>query len=198
MVNTYKRGSAGDIDNSPAITINNTPVTTDNVGTANTGVTAAEYGNGYMHTTVLTVSQTDALTTGDNAALADGYLLYTLPAGEIIIDSSYMSMGMTATTEQIADTPDVGLGTVIGTGAVATLNTTATFEDIITGQTAADADGTATVVTAIPTAAVPFVIATADAHTVHFNVADTWADDTSADLSADIAGTVVLNWIFVA
>ena len=198
MVNTYKRGSTGDIDNSPAVTINNTPVTTDNVGTANTGVTAAEYGNGYMHTTVLTVSQVDALTTGDNAALADGYLLYTLPAGEIIINSAYMSMGMSATTEQIADTPDIGIGTVIGTGAVATLNTTGTFEDIITGQTAADADGTASVVTTIPTAAVPFVIATADAHTIHFNAADTWADDTSTDLSADIAGTVVLNWMFVA
>jgi len=37
--------------------------TEGNVGVANTGVTAVEYGDGYNHTTVLTVSQVDALTT---------------------------------------------------------------------------------------------------------------------------------------
>lgn len=173
--------------------------TASNVGTANTGVTAVEYGDGYNHQTVLTVSVTDALTIADTAALADGYLLYTFPAGAVIVNSAYMSMGMTAaSTEAQADTPDVGLGTVIASGAVATLDGTGTFEDIITGQTAADANGTATVKTAIPTAGVPFVIESGDAHTLHFNVADTWANDTGGDLTADIAGTVVVNWTFMA
>jgi len=107
-----------------------------------------------------------------------------------------MSMGMTATTEQLGDTPDVGLGTVIGTGAVATLDGTGTFENIITGQTAV-ADGTAEVKTALPTANVPFIIESGDARTIHFNVADAWADDTSTDLTADIAGTVVIVWSFL-
>lgn len=173
---------------------------TANVGTANTGVTAVEYGDGYNHVSVLTVSQTDALTTADNAAISDGYLLYTFPAGACVVDYAYMSMAMTsASTEQQSDTPDVGLGTVIGSGANATLNAVgATSENIITGQTAADANGTATVKTALPTAGTPFVIESADAHTVYFNVADTWADDTGADLTADISGTVVLVWRFMA
>ena len=76
----------------------------------------------------------------------------------------------------------MGLGTVIGSGAVATLDGTATFENILTGQTAADANGTATVKTALPTAGVPFIIESGDAHTLHFNVADAWADDTGGDL----------------
>lgn len=168
-----------------------------NIGTPNTGVTAVEYGNGYNHVTVLTVSVTDALTTADNGAICDGYLLYTFPAGVIVVHHTYMSMGVTATAEQQADTPDVGIGTVIGTGSVATLDGTSGFEDLLTGQTAL-ADGTAEVKTLGPTAGSPHVIEVADAHTVHFNVADTWADDTSGDLSADIAGTVVLEWTFLA
>lgn len=174
-------------------------ITSANVGTANTGVTAVEYGDGRLHQTVLTVSVTDAVDIDDTAALADGYLLYTFPAGAIVIESAYMSMALTvASTEAQSDTPDVGLGTVIASGAVATLDGTGTFEDIITGQTAADANGSATVKTAIPTAGTPFVIETGDAHTLHFNVADTWANDTGGDLTGDIAGTIVVNWRFMA
>lgn len=175
-----------------------TPVTTANVGTANTGVTAVEYGDGVDHTTVLTVSVTDAVDIADNAALADGYLLYTFPAGLIVVEQAYMTMALSvASTEAQADTPDVGLGTVIASGAVATLDGTGTFEDLLTGQTAADSNGTATVALANPTAGVPFLIPAASAHTVHFNIADTWADDTGGDLTGDIAGTVVLKWKFL-
>lgn len=172
---------------------------TDNAGTANTGVTAVEYGDGYNHLSVLTVSQVDALTLGDNAALADGYLLYTFPAGAVVVDYAYMSMAITAGSSDLqADTPDVGLGTVIASGAVATLDGTGTFEDIITGQTADDCNGTAEVKTALPTAGTPFIIASGDAHTLHFNAACTWSDDEQADLTADIAGTVVVAWRFLA
>lgn len=198
MVNTYKRGSSGDIDNSPAITINNTPVTTDNVGTANTGVTAAEYGDGYNHTTVLTVSQEDAVTVADNAALCDGYLLYTLPAGEIIVNSAYISMAVTLAEDTTA-TPEVGIGTVLGSGAHATLGASdADCEDILGPATADDCAGTAEVLTVAVGAGTPLVIAAAGAHLVHFNLAATWADTAGTDLTGDIAGTVVLNWAFVA
>jgi len=170
-----------------------------NNGAVNTGVTAVEYGDGYQHVSVLTVSQTDALTLADLASIADGYLLYTFPAGVIVIDYAYMTMGITAGSAQLqSDTPDVGLGTVIASGAVSLLSGTGTFEDIITGQLAADANGTETVKTARPTAGNPFIIESGDDHTLHFNVADAWADDTSADLTADISGTVVLVWRFLA
>lgn len=168
-------------------------------GTVNTGVTSAEYGDGVNHVSVLTVKQIDSHTIADNAALADGYLIYTFPAGAVVIDYAYMSMALTvASSEAQGDRPDVGLGTVIATGAVSVLSGTATFEDIITGQLAADSNGTATVITLLPTAGTPFIIATGDAHTLHFNIADTWADDSGGDLTADIDGTIVLVWRFLA
>jgi hypothetical protein len=170
--------------------------TTGNVGTANAGTTAAEYGDGHNHKTVLTVNTTLPAIAG-GANLAVGKLLYTLPAGAIIIESAYMSLAITQSQGNItADTPDGGLGTVIGSGAVATLDGTATFEDILTGQTFNDCNGTAEVKTAIPTAGVPLVIEAAGAHTIYFNVADGWA--ASGDAAALLVGTVVVNWRFVA
>jgi hypothetical protein len=112
------------------------------------------------------------------------------------VESAYFSLAITQSQGNInADTPDGGLGTVIASGAVALLSGTATFENIITGQTFNNCTGTAEVITAIPTANVPLVIATASAHTVYFNVADGWA--ASGDAAAGLAGTVVLNWRFM-
>lgn len=187
--------AANRIDTSGDISADEGLVTSKNTGTAGTGVTAVEYGDGFNHTTVLTVSVTDALTLADNAAIADGYLVYTLPAGAVIVNSAYMTMAVTAAEDTTA-TPDVGLGTTIGSGANATLNAVgAAAENIITGQTAADANGTATVKTIADQV---LVIETGGDHTVYFNVADTWADTAGADLTADIAGTIVLNWSFMA
>ncbi len=169
-------------------------ISTTNVGTANTGVTAVEYGDAYKHTTILTISQVNAVTVDDNAAISDGYLLYTFPAGEIVIDSAYMSMAVTLAEDTTA-TPEVGLGTLIGSGANATLGAVgAGAENVLGPATADDCAGTAEVLTAAP----GLVIATAAAHILHFNIAATWADTAGTDLTGDIAGTVVLNWSFLA
>lgn len=160
-------------------------------GTANTGVTAVTYGDGKNFTTVLTVSQADAVTVADAAALADGYLLYTFPAGPIVVSAAYMSMALTLAEDTTA-TAEVGLGTTIGSGANATLGAVAAAaENIITAQVAADANGTATVKTIADQV---LVIEAAGDHTVYFNIADTWADTAGADLTGDIAGTVTLKW----
>lgn len=161
-------------------------------GVANTGVTATEYGHKFNRSTLLAVNTMLPAIAG-GASLAVGKLLYTFPAGAIIVESAWMSLAITQTQGHInADTPDGGLGTVIGTGAVATLDGTGTFENIITGQTFADCNGTAKVKTAIPTANVPLVIEAAGAHTVYFNVADGWAS--SGDAGALLTGSVILNW----
>jgi hypothetical protein len=170
--------------------------TTKNTGTAGTNCTAVEYGDGIMHTTIITMSSV-AYTIGDTAALADGALIYTLPAGALMVTSSYFSVGLTLTTgTPTTDTPEFGLGTVIATGVVATLDGTATFEDIHTGVASADVAGTALVSALGPTVnAGAFIIPAASAHTVHFNIADTWANVT--DTAATASGTVVLNWVWL-
>lgn len=167
----------------------------DSAGTAGTGVTASEEGDGRTHTTVLTVAATDALTVADNAALSDGHLVYTFPAGEIIIESAYMSMGVTLAEDTTQAAAEIGLGTTAGTGAAATLGAVAaTAENILGPATPTACDGTATVTTAAVGAGTPLVIATAGAHTVYFNIAATWADTAGADLTGDIAGTITLCW----
>lgn len=166
--------------------------TSANIGTPATGVTAAETGDGVYHRTVLTVATVLPAITG-GAAEAEGVLLYTMPAGAIAIHSAKMSLAITQTQGNItADTPDGGLGSVIATGAVSTLDGTATFEDILTGQTFNDCNGTAEVKTVSNQ---PMVMETGAAHTVHFNAADTWA--ASGDAAATVTGTVTLVWSFI-
>lgn len=176
---------SGDLTDSSGLVL-----TAANTGTAGTGVTAVHYGDGVNNTAVLTLTNV-AITVGNSADLATGALIYTLPAGACLINSAYMSVGISGVTTT-TDTPDVGLGTVIGSGAVATLDGTATFENIITGQTAADTNGTATVKGAGPTAGAPLEITTGGAHTVHFNAADGWG--ANADASGLLNGTVVLSY----
>ena len=166
--------------------------TNANVGTAATGSTAVEYGDGYEHTTVLTVDTTLPAIAG-GADLAIGKLVYTLPAGAVMVRAAYVSVSITQTEGNItADTPDVGLGTTIASGAVAGLSGTAAFENIMTGQTAADCDGTATVETVTSS----LDIESGDDHTIYVNVADGWA--ASGDTAALLSGTVVLHWQFFA
>jgi len=167
-----------------------------NIGTVATvtGLTGVEYGNGSSHRTVLTM---DAMAVGSPtgaAALGFGKLIYTLPAGACLIKASKINFSLQGAGVVDADTPDVGLGTVIASGVVSVLSGTATFENIMTGQTFDDCDGTAEVKTALATSS-PFalVIETADAHTIHLNVADTWAG--ADDLTA--TGTIVLEWSFL-
>lgn len=174
-------------------TVSGSKITSQNLGADGVGVTSVETGDGNQHTTTITLAGVlPAITGGVNQAV--GLLIYTFPAGAIVINHAYISVGITQSEGNIdADQPEVGLGTVIGTGAVAVLSTT--LENIITGQVAANCTGTATVKTAIPTAAVPFVIEIGAAHTLHFNAADGWA--ASGDLAATVAGTIVIDWSFV-
>lgn len=158
-----------------------------------TGVSAVEQGSEIDHQTILTLEDVVMPAIAGGANLAIGKKIYTFPAGALIIESAYMSVSFTQTEGHVtADTPDVGLGTVIGSGAVAVLGGTATFENIITGQTAADVNGTPTVKTSIPTANVPLVIEAAGSHDLFLNVADGWAASGDAGILAN--GTVIINW----
>lgn len=166
-----------------------------NVGVAPAGVTAQEFGNGYDQVTVLAISTTLPSIAG-GANLGVGKLIYTLPAGSEAIEVTYMSVAITQTAGHInANTPDVGLGSVIASGAVAVLDGTGTFEDILTGQTAANCTGTPTVKTAIPTGGTDLVTEAAGSKAVYLNAAANWA--ASGDAAAILTGTVVLHWKFL-
>lgn len=165
-----------------------------NLGAVASGLTVKEYGSKYQHTTVLTFDGSAAVLPdiAGGANLAVGKLLYTFPAGAIRVTATKMSVAITQTDGAItADTPDVGIGTTIASGAVALLSGTAAFENILTGQTAADCNGTATV----KTVDTSLVIESAGAHTVYLNVADGWA--ATGDDAAILSGTVTIHWDYL-
>lgn len=166
-------------------------------GTAGTDVVAVTNGDGRSFVTELTLDEV-SLPIAGAAAAAVGALIYTFPAGAHLHEVSYMNVELQGGGTVNADTPDVGIGSVIGTGAVATLDGTPEFEDYITGQTAADCNGTATEVGPIgATAGILTGIslnAVGGVKAVHLNVADTWA---GADTIL-ASGKVVLKWTIMS
>lgn len=167
------------------------------VGVAQTGVTAEEWGDGFRHTTVLTVNTVLPAIAG-GASLGVGKLLYVLPAGAQIIQAANMQLAVTQTQGNInANTPVVGLGSVIASGAVAVLSGTATFQDVAVGKAAANCTGTPTVQTSLATAS-PFGLVTESGgvKNVHANVAAAWS--ASGDAAAKLTGTVTLQWLQAA
>lgn len=157
-------------------------------GTAGTNVVAEETGIGESRTTKLTLSNFVVGALGGALAdLALGGLVYTLPAGAQNVELAYMSVGLTAVGT--AATPDVGIGTTQGSGAVATLDLVgAAAENIITGQTAADISGTVTEISSTP----DLLVASGGDKTIYLNAADGWAADNTGNLTAD--GIIVLKW----
>lgn len=162
------------------------------LGNAGT-ISVQDVVDGFNHRTKIKLSSVvlDAIAGG--AALALGEPMFVIPAGEAIIHNSHINVAIQQTEGNItADTPDVGLGTTLASGAVALLSTTPAFENVHTGQTATDCDGTATK----NTLGTQLVIATADSHTIYLNVADTWA--ASGDAAATVSGEIVINWTKVS
>jgi hypothetical protein len=166
-----------------------------NIGTPGVGVSAAEYGDGFNHTSVLMLGAGCVLPAiAGGASLGVGTLLYTLPAGAQVIRSSYMSVGITQTAGNInANTPTVGLGTVIASGAIAVLSGTAAFQNINVGKAAANCTGSATEQAGLATSS-PFGLVTdvGGVKAVYYNAAASWS--ASGDPGALLAGTVTLDW----
>lgn len=151
-------------------------------------VTSQTTGSPEGYKTVLTLNGSFPAIAG-GANLGVGKLILTLPAGVRIITGSSISLSLKQTQGNVTnDTPDLGLGTVIASGVVATLDGTATFENIMTGQTMNDCDGTVE----NKTVTTNLAMETADAHTIYLNVADGWA--ASGDAALGFRGTATIWW----
>lgn len=157
------------------------------VGTVGTNVTAKHFSeDGKNYVTELTLTDV-SFTVAGAASEAIGALVYTFPAGTHYIDATHMNVSLQGGGTVDADTPDIGIGTVIATGAVALLGGTATFEDIVDGQTAADCSGTATDAFLEPD---DKLSSSGDVKLMHLNIADTWA---GAD-TVLASGTIKFRW----
>jgi hypothetical protein len=154
-------------------------------------LTVLETGIDQNRVTTIDIADLVLITT-TNANKGDGKLLYTLPAGNILITRASISLGIEGTAAlNAADTPDVGLGTSVATGTIDVLSGTAAFENILTGQTWSAA--CAGVRQQASVAATLSVLA-AGAHTVYLNIADGWA---GVDAGMKATGRVVIEWKYM-
>lgn len=165
------------------------------VGTAGAGTVAVDtWGDGRDFTTVLTLTSFVVGTQAPAAAaLGLGNKVFTFPSGAHLHYATHMSVGLTCAGTP--KTPEIGVGSVVASGAVAVLNGTSTFMDYITEQTAANITGTATVKTAVATAGALTGIsvnAVAGVKEVFLNAAATWSADNTGNLTA--TGTITLRW----
>lgn len=125
-----------------------------------------------------------------NGNSGNGALLWTLPAGAQLVEIARMDIALTASNgDMVNDTPDVGIGQTWANGtAGATLNSFgATTENIITGQTALDANGTTFNGNA---ASVDLFINTSGTKTIYLNAADAW--DGNGEVT--VTGEIDLLW----
>ena len=173
--------------------------TSANVGTAGTNCVAVEVGDGMTHITTLTL--TDVVLGAPTAAgnSAHGSEVYAFPAGVHMQRHTYFSIGLTV-GGVTTDAPDVGVGSVIGAGAIAVLNG-GTMEDYVTAITWGTAlDGTAEVQATIAATAGLYAgianNAAADVKEIFLNVADGWNAGVTGNLTA--SGTIVIVWETIA
>lgn len=169
-----------------------------NLGTTPVGtVDIVEYGDGKDVTTVLTLTNfiVGALA-GAGAALGLGNIVYAFPAGQHLeLVSSLSDIVLTAAGTTVST--DTGLGSVIASGAVSTLDGTPEFEDRLTGQTisAEAAGGAAVSALTAATAGIGTGISlnvAGSVKNVFLNSAGTWNADNTGNLTA--TGVIILKW----
>ena len=173
------------------------PSTTVNIGAAATGVAAAEYGNAFRHQTRLTFSTLLVGSPVAAANLAIGVLLYTLPAGAIQIEGCQMSVAFADVSVgalDVADTPSVGVGLLIGSGAQATLNAVGATAHNYLAEAAVAGCAAAYTDVKLGSSAAKVALTAALAHLVYLNAADGWAG--AGTIKA--TGTIILDWTYSA
>jgi len=167
----------------------------DTRGTPNANYDAVEYGNGVRHTTVLT-RKTDFVQAVAGAALCFGEAVYTFPEGALGIVAGTISFTIQGATA--INTPEVGLGHVIGDGSanITIQAAGATMESILNGTATAaiTAAGTDVAYAFDAEADLAWVDGTAAAVAMFLNCAGDWAVTENITFSDVI---ITLTWDFL-
>jgi len=165
-------------------------------------VVAEEFGSTVEHVTKLTLTAFAMGTVPDNASLAIGAKFYTFPAGTIMVENISWVGSILGTVSVLTATPEFGIGSTIGLGAVSVLSGTGTFEDYMDGNTSGGTNGTTvapdingTTFYKVGRNNLDYVIKTSGgaARDLFLNAAAAWSDVTTAGtLSA--TGVITIRW----
>jgi hypothetical protein len=148
-------------------------------------ITCVEYSTGRDIVVYLTLNNfvVGALA-GAAAALAMGNIIYTLPAGAQFTTVAYKNISLTAVGTAVA--VDLGIGSIVGTGAQSVLSGVgATAEDYLTGvaTTTGASGGTAVAQMVAVTATIATNVA-ASVKDIFLNGAATWNANNTGNLTA--------------
>lgn len=165
---------------------NNVPL-----GTPSAGVSAFQYGDGFDVVTFLSFEDLAVGAISAGASLAIGTQIFEFPTGMHLVSTMSSMLEFTGITGVTTDTPEVGVGSVIASGAVAVLSGTAEFEDYMTGVAAVDVAGSPTRSIYVPASSIA-VSNNATEKSVFLNVADAWDAGASGTLLA--SGTIIIKW----
>lgn len=165
-----------------------------------------EFQQGFYHRTYMKV-RAFTFNIASDAALGIGQKIYTFPTGAIRPAGGTIKMVSTCPTGLSATAGEIGLGSVIGTGAIATLGAgAATMEDFMEGTTISN-HVAATALTSLKsnrpagggtsaTNGVMHLDGTSTATALHFNIASTW-DQTSAEDVTINSLEIVFDWVWM-
>jgi hypothetical protein len=155
-------------------------------------VVANETGFDSHRITTIDIADLSLIVT-TNASKGDGKLIYTFPAGKIVVKRTTLSIGVVGTAAlNVADTPEIGVGTVVATGAIATLGAgAATMENLFDGTAISACDNTAYQ----GSQSLTLAIAAAGVHNVYLNIADGWA---GIDAGMKATGRVIIEWAYMS
>ena len=161
------------------------------LGTTGVGIVADHFtGDGYNILTRLTVNGVMPAVTG---SIGVGLLAYTFPAGVHALKSGRIKLALTAADGNIdADTPVLGLGMTIASGAITDLVSDGDFEDILIGQTMNNCTGTVEDKSLVQITAGHLMNEASGTKTVFINMADAWA---GAEAACPVTGEVWLKWV---
>jgi len=166
----------------------------DTRGTASANWTAVEYGGNIRHQTVLT-RDTSLVQAIASVNLCFGESIYTFPEGAIGLVAGTMEFTISAPTA--VNTPEVGIGHVLGAGVQDTIGAAgATMESILDGKATAaiTAAGTDVAYAFDAEADLAWVDGTAAAVAMFLNCAGNWAVTENITFSDVI---ITLTWDFL-
>lgn len=150
---------------------------------------------GLIHTKIRLDADLVVIANGDAAALGGGVKLMDFPAGKIAVQAARIAGRFAHSSADMSSTAgEVGLGTTVASGAIATLST-ASFEDILEGGSPAlgNIGVGATVAFATWDDNRPIAPSSGLAPALFLNAATTFANATASNLIAK-AGTEIEVW----
>jgi len=154
---------------------------------------------GVIHTKIVLTSDTIVISGAAAAASkGGGTKLLDFPAGKVVPVASRIAGRLTLSDTAMTTTAgEIGLGTVVGTGAVAVLGGTSTFENILEGGSPALGNITAGSVLTFATYddARTLVPASGVSGALYLNAATAFATGTTTNLIAKAGTEIELWWI---